>query len=241
FQDEVKEESEEESPSFTATDGSLEIECSLEGRELWEQFYDVGTEMIVTKSGRRMFPTVKVSVRTNDTVGILYVFLDIVPADQKRYRYFFNKSCWKAVGDAERSPKARLLMHPSSPFTRDQLQNDAISFEKAKLTNNIKEQREGHFIIKSMHKYQPRVHIVRRDKNNPIHDPLTVRLSKESYRSFVFEKTQFVGVTAYQNQLITKLKIVHNPFAKGFRDSGERNSDYESGQKTTNTPLLPPS
>ncbi|ETN71428.1 T-box, partial [Necator americanus] len=35
-------------------------------------------------------------------------------------------------------------------------------------------------------------------------------------------ETEFVAVTAYQNSTITQLKIEHNPFAKGFRDGGER-------------------
>ncbi|VDM83365.1 unnamed protein product [Strongylus vulgaris] len=35
-------------------------------------------------------------------------------------------------------------------------------------------------------------------------------------------QTEFVAVTAYQNNTITQLKIEHNPFAKGFRDGGER-------------------
>ena len=28
------------------------MECRLEGAELWEKFYELGTEMIITKSGR---------------------------------------------------------------------------------------------------------------------------------------------------------------------------------------------
>ena len=28
------------------------IECHLETRELWEKFFDLGTEMIITKTGR---------------------------------------------------------------------------------------------------------------------------------------------------------------------------------------------
>ncbi|GMS84486.1 hypothetical protein PENTCL1PPCAC_6661 [Pristionchus entomophagus] len=141
---------------------------------------------------------------------------------------------------AEPSPMARLYMHPDSPFTHDQLQKQVISFEKAKLTNNDVE-KTNHLILNSMHKYQPRVHIVRREKNEPIDDPLMIRLSDESYRSFVFPETQFMAVTAYQNQLITKLKIEKNPFAKGFRDPGGRDSDYESDLRMDSRPLVPPS
>ncbi|TMS40202.1 hypothetical protein L596_006610 [Steinernema carpocapsae] len=32
------------------------LECRLEGKELWSKFYELSTEMIITKSGRRMFP-----------------------------------------------------------------------------------------------------------------------------------------------------------------------------------------
>lgn len=65
-----------------------------------------------------------------------------------------------------------------------------------------------------MHKYQPRVHVVKRKDNAAIHT-----LEGQDYRTFLFPETVFIGVTAYQNQLITKLKIDSNPFAKGFRDS----------------------
>lgn len=41
------------------------------------------------------------------------------------------------------------------------------------------------------------------------------------HKTFVFPSTVFTAVTAYQNQLITKLKIDSNPFAKGFRDSSD--------------------
>merc|ERR1719273_158989 len=58
--------------------------------------------------------------------------------------------------------------------------------------------------------------------NHPITD-----IEQEKYRTYIFPETIFTAVTAYQNQLITKLKIDSNPFAKGFRDSSRLN-DYES-------------
>ncbi|KAF8360759.1 mab-9 [Pristionchus pacificus] len=246
LKDEGKEESDDDISPLLLTSlnqsshHSIDAECRLEGKELWAKFFDLGTEMIITKSGRRMFPTVKVSVQTNDIHALFYVFLDVVPVDQKRYRYIYNKSSWLAAGKAEPSPSARLYMHPDSPFTYDQLQKQVISFEKAKLTNNDVE-KTNHLILNSMHKYQPRVHVVRREKNEPIDDPLTVHLADESFRTFVFPETQFMAVTAYQNQLITKLKIEKNPFAKGFRDPGGRDSDYESDLRLESRPLVPPS
>ena len=31
---------------------ALQVRVSLQGRELWEQFGDIGTEMLITKTGR---------------------------------------------------------------------------------------------------------------------------------------------------------------------------------------------
>jgi len=49
-----------------------------------------------------------------------------------------------------------------------------------------------------MHKYQPRIHLVRkRDDVSTIQN-----LEMEEFRTFVFPETVFIGVTAYQNQLV---------------------------------------
>ncbi|TMS40203.1 hypothetical protein L596_006611 [Steinernema carpocapsae] len=111
-----------------------------------------------------------------------------------------------------------------------------VSFEKAKLTNNDVN-KSGHLILNSMHKYQPRIHIVRRDRNKPMTSSRVESLQDEEYKTFQFSETQFMAVTAYQNQLITKLKIEKNPFAKGFRDPNGRSIDYDIDKKTD---ILPP-
>lgn len=88
-----------------------------------------------------------------------------------------------------------------------------------------------------MHKYQPRIHLVR-----------AAQLCSQHWggiASFRFPETTFISVTAYQNPRvsdclwgwwcltqavgpltldvypqITQLKIAANPFAKGFRENG---------------------
>uniref|UniRef100_A0A8R1EDG6 T-box domain-containing protein n=1 Tax=Caenorhabditis japonica TaxID=281687 RepID=A0A8R1EDG6_CAEJA len=206
-----------------SSEGNLLVDCKLEGSELWAKFYDLGTEMIITKSGRRMFPTVKVSFSNVILDALYYIFLDVIPVDSKRYRYIYNKSAWLTAGKAEPVPKNRYYLHPDSPFTGEQLTKHVISFEKTKLTNNEVD-KTGHLILNSMHKYQPRIHIVQRSKQNQL-DPSRVNMSEEQHSTFTFPETQFMAVTAYQNQLITKLKIEKNPFAKGFRDPTGRSPD----------------
>ena len=80
-------------------------------------------------------------------------------------------------------------------------------------------------VLNSMHRFQPRVHLVTR--RNPLDTSPIIDLERENYHTYVFPETVFTAVTAYQNQLITKLKIDSNPFAKGFRDSSRLN-DYDS-------------
>ncbi|KFM58866.1 T-box transcription factor TBX20, partial [Stegodyphus mimosarum] len=143
--------------------------------------------------------------------------MDIVPVDQKRYRYAYHRSSWLVAGKADPPSPARLYTHPDSPFTADQLRKQVVSFEKVKLTNNEMD-KQGHIVLNSMHKYQPRIHLVRRRNTHGSGGSIT-DLEAEEYRSYIFPETVFTAVTAYQNQLITKLKIDSNPFAKGFRDS----------------------
>lgn len=50
-----------------------------------------------------------------------------------------------------------------------------------------------------MHKYQPRIHIVRKTSLTP--NPLT-SLKMTDHKTFVFPETGFIAVTAYQNQLV---------------------------------------
>ena len=57
-----------------------------------------------------------------------------------------------------------------------------------------------------MHKYQPRLCIVVCDQDVPDSDTTTriENLQKELVREFLFEETQFMAVTAYQNHRLRK-------------------------------------
>ncbi|KAL3315265.1 T-box transcription factor tbx20 [Cichlidogyrus casuarinus] len=175
-----------------------------------------------------MFPVVRVSFSNLRPDEKYLVVLDIVPVDSKRYRYAYHKSCWLTAGKADPEVYQRCYVHPDSPFTGEQLLKQTVSFEKLKLTNNVLD-KHGYIILNSMHKYQPRVHIIKTANPEPFISlpikPLD-SVPQDQIRTFEFTETTFIAVTAYQNQLITKLKIDCNPFAKGFRDSS-RLSDFE--------------
>lgn len=63
----------------------------LETKALWDKFHEQGTEMIVTKTGRRMFPTFQVRIGGLDPQATYIMMMDFVPVDDKRYRYAFHK------------------------------------------------------------------------------------------------------------------------------------------------------
>ncbi|XP_066500695.1 T-box transcription factor 16 [Hoplias malabaricus] len=205
------------------------IRMTLEDPELWKSFHEIGTEMIITKPGRRMFPHCKINITGLVPYAKYILLVDVVPED--RYRYKWNKDKWEVAGKAEPQPPYRTYLHPDSPAPGSHWMKQAVSFLKLKLTNNALDQ-HGHIILHSMHRYHPRFHIVQAD------DLYSVRWSV--FQTFTFPETSFTAVTAYQNTKITKLKIDNNPFAKGFRDEGtsskrraNRSSDSERLAKRT--------
>uniref|UniRef100_A0A8C2VMF9 T-box transcription factor TBX6 n=1 Tax=Chinchilla lanigera TaxID=34839 RepID=A0A8C2VMF9_CHILA len=188
------------------------VSLSLENQELWKEFSAVGTEMIITKAGRRMFPACRVSVTGLDPEARYLFLLDVVPVDGARYRWQGRR--WEPSGKAEPRLPDRVYIHPDSPATGAHWMRQPVSFHRVKLTNSTLDP-HGHLILHSMHKYQPRIHLVR-----------AAQLCSQHWggvASFRFPETTFISVTAYQNPRITQLKIAANPFAKGFRENG-RNS-----------------
>nr|XP_013800249.1 PREDICTED: LOW QUALITY PROTEIN: T-box-containing protein TBX6L-like [Apteryx mantelli mantelli] len=186
------------------------IVVTLEDMGLWMKFHQIGTEMIITKSGRRMFPQCKIKVSGLIPYAKYLMLVDFVPMDNFRYKW--NKDQWEVAGKAEPQLPCRTYVHPDSPAPGSHWMKEPVSFQKLKLTNNTLDQ-HGHIILHSMHRYKPRFHIVQAD------DLFSVRWS--IFQVFSFPETVFTSVTAYQNEKITKLKIDNNPFAKGFREHGK--------------------
>ena len=83
-----------------------------------------------------MFPTVRCSFSNLRPDQKYWVLLDIVPCDNKRYRYAYHRSSWLVAGKADPPPPHRLYAHPDAPYSGEQLRKQVVSFEKVKLTNN---------------------------------------------------------------------------------------------------------
>ncbi|XP_077584131.1 T-box transcription factor TBX15 [Stigmatopora nigra] len=218
------------SASVSACSSMDEIHVELQCADLWKRFHDIGTEMIITKAGRRMFPAMRVKIAGLDPHQQYYIAMDIVPVDNKRYRYVYHSSKWMVAGNADSPVPPRVYIHPDSLASGDTWMRQVVSFDKLKLTNNELDD-QGHIILHSMHKYQPRVHVIRKDFSSEL-SPNKPVPSGEGVKTFSFPETVFTTVTAYQNQQITRLKIDRNPFAKGFRDSGRNRTGLEAIMET---------
>ncbi|ESO86062.1 hypothetical protein LOTGIDRAFT_129911, partial [Lottia gigantea] len=192
------------------THGSAGKVCVyLCNRELWVKFHQHTCEMIITKQGRRMFPTLQYSLTGLEPTKQYNVFVDMILADPNHWK--FQSGRWVPCGAAEQLPQTgRVYLHPDSPNTGSHWMKQDIVFSKLKLTNN--KNSDGHggvvsIVLNSMHKYQPRLHVIE----------VGAPGEQKKLLTHSFTETQFIGVTAYQNTDITQLKIDHNPFAKGFR------------------------
>ncbi|XP_034026024.1 T-box transcription factor TBX5-like [Thalassophryne amazonica] len=219
------------SPQTASTQQGMDgIKVFLHDRELWTRFDEVGTEMIITKAGRRMFPSYKVKVTGLNPKTKYILLMDVVPGDDHRYKFADNK--WSVTGKAEPAMPGRLYVHPDSPATGAHWSRQLVSFQKLKLTNNHLDP-FGHIILNSMHKYQPRLHIVKADENNGFGSKNT------AFCTHVFSETAFIAVTSYQNHKITQLKIENNPFAKGFRGSDDNELHRMAKLQSKDYPVVP--
>lgn len=63
-----------------------------------------------------------------------------------------------------------------------------------------------------MHKYQPRFHLVRAND--------ILKLPYSTFRSYVFKETEFIAVTAYQNEKVSFYTIFQNIIFLNFQKHG---------------------
>ena len=157
-----------------------------------------------------MFPVLKVSVSGLEMSAIYEIIVDFQQIDNHKWKYINGE--WQQGTKPDPVQLRCEYKHPDSPNFGSHWMKDSISFSKVKLTN--KPPNKGQIQLNSLHKYEPRIVIFKLNGN-----------MKERVAETSFHETQFIAVTAYQNEEITSLKIRFNPFAKAFLDVRERPGD----------------
>lgn len=168
-------------------------EAKLEDPELWRAFNTQTNEMIVTKSGRRMFPVIKVAISNLDPRSMYSIAIEFVQMENHRWKYVNGE--WAPGGKSEPSSSKSLYVHPESPNFGAHWMKDPITFSKAKLTNKPTNQ-PGQVVLNSLHKYQPKIHVIKVSTDDK-------PFQRGRIDTFQFAETQFIAVTAYQNENVS--------------------------------------
>ncbi|KAK6170147.1 hypothetical protein SNE40_018612 [Patella caerulea] len=204
------------------------IQVELHQNDLWTSFHRIGTEMIITKNGRRMFPALRIKIWGTESLSLYKIYIDFISPDSNKYRYHYQSSRWVSTGitDSSTCSSSEQTCLFNAPISGSYLQEQTISFEKLKLTNNPTTS-SGKVCLQSMQNYYPRITVAK------VSDLQKEGRLQEIYH-IIFPQTSFMSVTAYQNQNITQLKIARNPFAKGFRAKSTLRHSINSSQNLLN-------
>ncbi|KAL1921266.1 uncharacterized protein VTP21DRAFT_10982 [Calcarisporiella thermophila] len=212
----------------------------LENSDLWSQFHELQNEMIITRAGRCLFPTLNLRLINLDPTTNYSLFLDFAMTSTERFR--FKDGVWAPWGRDPRRPDSTtddvqhmqtgVYTHPNSPCLGSVWMQSSVSFNKVKLSNQLSSagnfydlcklneystEATGIFQLISFRKYCPRFHLIELGKRN----------RRATYQ---FEHTSFIAVTHYQNSKVNQLKKNYNPHAKGFRTADERAMQAKAGK-----------
>ncbi|KAE9416657.1 hypothetical protein Angca_009930, partial [Angiostrongylus cantonensis] len=201
------------------------VSVRLANEDLWAIFHANTTEMVVTKTGRKMFPKLEYTIeglKANLAYGLV---LQIEQVDDNRYK--FSGGEWSAAGRGESGGAPKNVMHHDGVMPGSHWMRHTVNFERVKITNNLNDANPSH-VSYSEYKLRYALHSEIINESDLIwKSPPSVFFNRNFWYHpqlvLVWRsETEFIAVTAYQNTTITQLKIEHNPFAKGFRDGGER-------------------
>ncbi|XP_059165409.1 T-box transcription factor TBX20-like isoform X2 [Physella acuta] len=173
--------------------------------------------MIITKSGRRMFPALKLRITGLNPTKMFHVKLEFCQPDTRKYRYIYHSSRWMVSGSGDTMTSVPCHVIQEGPISGQAICSQIVSFERLKMTNSDLS-KAGQVSLVSMQKFQPQV----------VLEEVQADVDRAERYVIFFPQTSFMAVTAYQNQQITTLKIASNPFAKGFRESGKTRVPYEA-------------
>lgn len=194
------------------TNMDTKIQVTLVNDSVWQEFHSIGTEMLLTRQGRRMFPFCRYRI-TGMNPHLLYVLImDFHLMDEYRYRWTVGGRLPGGPSEVHES-RGRVYTHPSSPRQGAVWMDNPVVFGTVKLTSDLLND-DGLVVLHSNHRYIPRLHIVPFDPN----EKNTVSLDNSKTQTFMFPQTEFYAVSCYQNPRLIKLKIKHNPFARQFQD-----------------------
>ncbi|GMS87377.1 hypothetical protein PENTCL1PPCAC_9552, partial [Pristionchus entomophagus] len=191
------------------------ISVQLVNQALWRDFHANLTEMIVTKTGRKLFPKLEVLIAGLAPTKIYGIHLRLERADDLKYRFTQSKWSWQRDDDAACFPTpAPIDSNEGFQQTGEFWSSKPIAFDNFKITNSEEEAGKSRSMVQTLHKYVPVVYVYEMAPGVSYAAP---SLTGGCVHMVRLTLAEFVTVTAYQNEKIKTLKTAHNPFAKGCR------------------------
>uniref|UniRef100_A0A915AR89 T-box domain-containing protein n=1 Tax=Parascaris univalens TaxID=6257 RepID=A0A915AR89_PARUN len=191
-----------------------QMTAKVANEEMWSKFHEYGNEMIVIKSGRKLFPRVGFEVYGVEPMAHYSLALSIVRVDENRYK--FEDGRWIVAGrvpfdeSTVSSVQPRVIQHHDGSISGIYLLKGPVYFDQVALTNDRDNEVGSKIFVQTLCKYRPRLSICRVEE-----EPTTS--SSEQTLLFSDALMEFVAVTQYQNIHIVELKNQFNPYAKGQR------------------------
>ncbi|CAO4369320.1 unnamed protein product [Caenorhabditis nigoni] len=203
---------------------------------LWKLFHTEVNEMIVTRAGRNFFPKMEYTVSGLNPIKMYAIMVQMELVGDNRYKY--SNGQWAVSGKADYQHEvSKKTWHADGVRTGKEWMESMISFDRLKITNNLKATGAAMIPLHSMHKYVPVLTIY----EAPSQSPFCPSTSSQPLVTVKIPYTEFIAVTAYQNQKIVTMKIEHNSYAKGFRKDNKENRkrrsssilDYSTDESTS--------
>ncbi|VDD95309.1 unnamed protein product [Enterobius vermicularis] len=112
---------------------STNVCIKLSNEDLWKEFNGFTTEMIVTKTGRKLFPKVEISVEGLEPDEQYVILLQIEPVGNTRFK--FANGGWLPAGCADPGNAPKPLSHHDGAQLGKTWMRGPICFDRVKLTN----------------------------------------------------------------------------------------------------------
>ncbi|KII69643.1 T-box-containing protein TBXT [Thelohanellus kitauei] len=109
------------------------LKVSLEDSDLWQVFNQHVNEMIVTRTGRRLFPVYKIKIEGLDPNEMYKFELDFQLVESFRWKYVGGE--WLKSSRSDVLSTSGVYTHPDSPNYGKFWMHSVVSFSRAKITN----------------------------------------------------------------------------------------------------------
>ncbi|KAI3651796.1 hypothetical protein MP228_003099 [Amoeboaphelidium protococcarum] len=211
----------------------------LNDAPVWRTLNQLQCEMMFTVTGRKIFPSISISMTNMDQFQYYIVALEIKTADS--YHYRFDKSCskWKVkteLDDTSAGHSSKLFIHAKSPQLGSYYNDNAVEFADIRIARGRRESRteqrhvasdDNVYHVSSSRKYCCIIHIVNCHHLNQFMHNMEISdssgddsdHSKEEsligIQSYAFDSLNFFATTHYRNPLLSAYKIQLNIHSTG--------------------------